>query len=190
MLDQSRFIHRALHPLVEMVSEDTLRNKLLADIQNDTDSLCISSTSVSASTVYGLNTVSGRAIMAVGYLAIQAVERVNMKLALRRISSELPHNGANLRGDIRPRLLEDLLELQRCCQSFLVTPRLCTDCYEHPRPGLYPSSIRHEAWKLIARYLVQRRSHELVEAIFRAKWPRIELQIFVRQMAILELQEW
>ncbi|KAJ3482084.1 hypothetical protein NLI96_g7223 [Meripilus lineatus] len=170
MLDQSRFIHRALHPLVEMVSEDTLRNKLLADIQNDTDSLCISSTSVSASTVYGLNTVSGRAIMAVGYLAIQAVERVNMKLALRRISSELPHNGANLRGDIRPRLLEDLLELQR--------------------PGLYPSSIRHEAWKLIARYLVQRRSHELVEAIFRAKWPRIELQIFVRQMAILELQEW
>lgn len=58
------------------------------------------------------------------------------------------------------------------------------------RPGLYPETIRHDAWKLITRYLVQRRSQEIVEAIFRARWPRVELQIFIRQIALFELQEW
>ncbi len=99
--------------LVDMVLEHALRNKLLQDMHNDTETLCLSSTSASDSTVYGLNTVSGRAIMAVGNLAIQAVERVNMMFTLRRIASELPQNGDEQKSSIRPRLLEDLLELQR-----------------------------------------------------------------------------
>lgn len=96
-----------------MLVKETLRHHLLAGIERDTESLSLTNTHTTESTVYGLNTVSGRAIMAVGNLAIQAVERMNMMFTLRRIASELLPSDDDAKSDVRPRLLEDLLELQR-----------------------------------------------------------------------------
>lgn len=64
----------------------------------------------SQSTEVGLGTVSGRAILAVGELALRGIETVTITVTLQRIASRL-RNGAKYPG-LRQDVV-DLLELQR-----------------------------------------------------------------------------
>lgn len=68
------------------------------------------SRSASQSTEVGLGTVSGRAILAVGELALRGIEAVDITVTLQRISSRL-RSGGNYPGLVKDVI--DLLELQR-----------------------------------------------------------------------------
>ena len=85
--------------------------KLLRDIDADVASITNSRScsSNSTSTFRGLGTSSGKAIMAVGNLALRGIERVTIQAKLRKISEQLKREEAFLSPDV----YEDLLELQR-----------------------------------------------------------------------------
>lgn len=67
-------------------------------------------TVTSASSLRGIGTLSGKAIMAVGNVLIRGIEVVDIQRRLRRITTQLGKSDA----DLSPEALEDLFELQRC----------------------------------------------------------------------------
>lgn len=92
--------------------------RIIDRIESDAASLSISGTSRSAGTVRGIGSVSGRAIIAVGELAIRGIESVNMRLRLRAIGVQLRQEDSSISDEA----YQDLLELQRCtlgCFIFL-----------------------------------------------------------------------
>ena len=66
-------------------------------------------TVTSASSLRGIGTLSGKAIMAVGNVLIRGIEVVDIQRRLRRITTQLGRGDA----DLSQEALEDLFELQR-----------------------------------------------------------------------------
>lgn len=84
-------------------------DKLLRDIDADVASISLSRSSRTDSTFAGLGTTSGKAIMAVGNLAIRGMERVTIQNKLRKIGDQLKREESFLPLNV----FEDLLEFQR-----------------------------------------------------------------------------
>ncbi|TCD63057.1 hypothetical protein EIP91_006044 [Steccherinum ochraceum] len=138
--------------------------KLLRDIESDVASITLSRSSQSESTLRGLGTVSGKAIMAVGKFALQSIERVTIQNRLRKISEQLQTE----EGYLTPDMYEDVLELQRI--------------------GLYSKRIRLQAWDLILTLMERRRTERMVDVIL--KWPSVEVQLLLRQLSVFKLSGW
>ncbi|KAH8078395.1 hypothetical protein BXZ70DRAFT_660214 [Cristinia sonorae] len=136
---------------------------LLTTIKSDADELSISHTSNSATTV-GLGTLSGRALVAFGGIALRGVENVNIRLRLRSIASQAKQD-----ADRIPRsLVADLLELQRV--------------------GLYSDNVRTKAWVLIIELLGMGQASKILDIILA--WPYVELQLFLRQLSAYKITGW
>lgn len=87
---------------------------LLAQAVSDAASLAVSlTTSSDGTTVYGIGATSGRAILAVGQLALRGIENAYILIRLISIRNQLRQ-----RGDISYGLVDDLLEFQRYIISF------------------------------------------------------------------------
>lgn len=84
-------------------------DRIIQCIEADAASLSISATSRSAGTVRGIGSVSGRAIIAVGELAIRGIESVNVRLRLRAIGAQLRQGETSVSVEA----YRDILELQR-----------------------------------------------------------------------------
>lgn len=80
------------------------------EIAADADQLSVSRSASNSQSAVGLGTVSGRAIQAVGELALRGIETVNIAVTLQRISSRIRASAGQL---VSIQDLRDLLELQR-----------------------------------------------------------------------------
>ncbi|CAL1713849.1 unnamed protein product [Somion occarium] len=144
---------------------------LLKQIKEDEVSI-ISSRSTdwtgSSTTLREFGPASGKALMAVGSLAIRGVESIRLQF---RLQSKLRNIGELVRREddyIPAEYYEDLLELQRF--------------------GLYSKSIRFHAWDLLLLLMERRRTERLVDIIM--KWPSIEIQLMLRQLSVFKLSGW
>lgn len=81
------------------------------DIARDADEYSISHSASHSQTTVGLGMVSGRAIQAVGELALRGIAVINITVTLRRIASRVRRVSAQ--GKLASRDVHDLLELQR-----------------------------------------------------------------------------
>ncbi|KAH8106240.1 hypothetical protein BXZ70DRAFT_1061619 [Cristinia sonorae] len=139
--------------------------RLLRDIEADAASLSTSRTFTGTnSTIQGLGTISGKAIMAVGSIVIRGIERVAIQ---RRLSSIRDHLRRR-EGFIPREIIHDLLELQRV--------------------GLYPRSIRYQAWDCLLTLMKRQRTEHIIDAML--KWPPVEIQLIMRQLLVFKLSEW
>lgn len=84
-----------------------LLDTLLSDIEDNVSTFHSSVTLQSRSTIVGLNTLSGKTIMAVGRGIIRGVDYVAIQAKLRRIRKE------QQLGLVSDRSWEDILEFQR-----------------------------------------------------------------------------
>ena len=82
---------------------------LLADVKADADELSINRT-VRSQTTVGIGTLSGRALVVVGEIALRGVGSMNMRLRLRNIAAQLKQDASQV-SELR---VKDVLELQRC----------------------------------------------------------------------------
>lgn len=83
---------------------------LLANVAADADLLSISCrTESSGKTIIGLGSLSGKAIQAVGELAVRGMGGVNIWRRIRAIGSQI----RSASGAVPKQVIEDLLELQR-----------------------------------------------------------------------------
>ncbi|TCD61333.1 hypothetical protein EIP91_008576 [Steccherinum ochraceum] len=135
------------------------------EIGADADQLSVSRSASNSQSAVGLGTVSGRAIQAVGELALRGLETVNIAMTLQRISSRM--RGTTTLS-MQSADLRDLLELQRI--------------------GLYPKYIRRKAWSLL--YLVLERGYHADILSFILGWAAVELQLFLRQLVSHNLTSW
>lgn len=59
------------------------------------------------------------------------------------------------------------------------------------RPGLYPESVRKEAWRYLLIVLHSRDADNVSSVIDTIlAWPRVDLQIFARELAACNLLDW
>lgn len=56
------------------------------------------------------------------------------------------------------------------------------------RIGLYSDSVRKLAWELILLSMEKERTDNIVAVLL--KWPPIETQLFLRQLAVVKLSGW
>ena len=56
------------------------------------------------------------------------------------------------------------------------------------RIGLYPKSVRMQAWDLLLILLERRRTERIVDVIL--KWPPVEVQLLLRQLSAFKLSGW
>jgi len=141
--------------------------KLLRQIEADEASISLSrsGSSRSLSTLRGLGTASGKAIMIVGETVIRGAETIIIRSKLRKINALLREKN----DDFVPyEVYEDLLELQRV--------------------GLYSRSIRFAAWDLLLLLMERKRTQRIVELI--SEWPPVETQLLLRQLAVFKLSGW
>lgn len=83
---------------------------LLAEVARDADLHSVSCPSESSGeTAVGLGYLPGRAIMAVGELALRGMGDVNIWIRLRTIGNQI----RSASEAIQPQVIKDLLELQR-----------------------------------------------------------------------------
>lgn len=82
---------------------------LFLDIQADAELMSFSGASTSSSTVRGLGSLSGKAIMAVGSLVIRVLDSILTRLRLRSIAAQVQGTGTTFSRAT----FEKLFELQR-----------------------------------------------------------------------------
>ncbi|KAH8093070.1 hypothetical protein BXZ70DRAFT_437322 [Cristinia sonorae] len=133
------------------------------EIGADADQLSVSRSASNSQSVVGLGTISGRAILAVGELALRGIETVNITVTLQRITSRLRGHGSVLREDVL-----DLLELQRI--------------------GLYPKFVRRKAWALLYTLLGREDTEHIIPILL--SWAAVEVQLFLRQLVSYQLTAW
>jgi len=136
-------------------------------LEEEADRMSVSGTSFSASTMRGLGTTSGKAIMIVGELALRAGERVGMEMKLRRDNFRLRRDNDR----IPRRLLDNILEYQRL--------------------RIYPDSIRRQAWSMLDNILKRGNMHichQIVDIMLR--WPQNEVYLLLRQLYTRALSNW
>ncbi|KAF7800297.1 hypothetical protein EIP86_011545 [Pleurotus ostreatoroseus] len=122
---------------------------MLRQLDRDIDALSISDTqSIRSTSTYGIGTVGGRALMALGETALSGWLQGNIK---RRLRTALLSLGSA--DDIPTSTYESLLDYQR--------------------RGLYSESVRGSAWTLILRGMEAGKTSGLVEAL--TQWPFLEI---------------
>lgn len=61
---------------------------------------------------------------------------------------------------------------------------------EHIRPGLYPRQINMLAWNLMLNELSHATADQIVGSLFQPGWTRMDVQIFIKQLAGCHLSNW
>lgn len=56
------------------------------------------------------------------------------------------------------------------------------------RIGLYSDNVRRLAWEHILLSMEQERTDQIVSVLL--KWPPVETQLFLRQLAVAKLSGW
>lgn len=76
-------------------------------------------TTITSSTVPGLGEISGRAILALGKVALRGAEYIIIRRRLDTISAKFPHHNADRIPGIE-QMYDDILELSRFVRQVLV----------------------------------------------------------------------
>ncbi|CAL1707182.1 unnamed protein product [Somion occarium] len=123
-----------------------------------------SSGDVSLSTLVGLGTTSGKAVMKVGEIVVQGVDMIGIAVRLHRIGNMLEAEHGHIPHD--------------CYEEVL----------EYGRPGLYPRLIRTRAWTLLLRLMERQRVQGIVDTL--VQWYELDIQMFIRQLYIFKSSGW
>lgn len=90
-------------------SDPDLLQKLVAAIEQDVETFSVSGrqTTISHSTLYGLNSVSGKALVSLGNLILVGLEKARIRRALSKVTAQIEA------GRVSTVSIRQVLELQR-----------------------------------------------------------------------------
>ena len=138
--------------------------------------------------VNGIGAISGRAVIAIGQVALRGMEHLAIRRKLRTIKSFFPHDDDLETKDINL-MYDDVLELSRhVFFSFGYAGPTMAHSMPISRPGLYSSQVRMPALQVLLDQIVISQTNHLIHRLL--VWPTIEISLFVSELLACMPPEW
>lgn len=142
----------------------------MLQIKREADAMSMTNTIRSSvkSTIAGIGSTSGRAIMAVGKATIRAGERVAVEVKLRRAARAIWNTSVR----VPVHVIEDILEYQRV--------------------GLYSDTVRNQAWRLIFGFMARVDFDWSIPVITQTMthWYSSDISLLLQQMFASASCDW
>jgi hypothetical protein len=144
-------------------------------------------TTTSASFTAGPGELAGRGLNAFGKAALSGVRSVVVRRRLQALSSYFPHttDDPRIQGLNSKEIYDQVLELSRYA-LYYARNRLPFNC--RPRFGLYSSSIRTRALKMILRQIADGHTAQLTQSVL--DWPPDEAVLFFSELLMCMDPSW